>query len=271
VIGTSDDLVALWRQGSLYFLMGIIAATIANSTGAGGGIVFLPVFINLGFTPLESLATSVAIQCFGMTSGTLAWLRYRKSEPVEHARHWQDAQRVIVLATIASCLGIQMTQHWTLVPPIDIAALFSVFSLLVGVFMLVRTLSRAQEGSGRTTPLQRGELAAVVGISAIGGVITAWISIGVGELLLILLILLGMRLTVAVAIAVIVTALSVLSAMPALAVSNSVSLPVLIFAAPGALIGGVFARRFAVAVGSRRLKLFASGWITLSALPHLVL
>ena len=37
----------------LFFLMGIVGATIASSTGAGGGIVFLPIFISQGFSPVS--------------------------------------------------------------------------------------------------------------------------------------------------------------------------------------------------------------------------
>ena len=60
-----------------YFFIGIFAAVVANSTGAGGGIVFIPAFMKLGMSATESLATSIAIQCFGMTSGALAWISFK--------------------------------------------------------------------------------------------------------------------------------------------------------------------------------------------------
>jgi uncharacterized membrane protein YfcA len=47
-------------------------------------------------------------------------------------------------------------------------------------------------------------------------------------------------------------------------------LEVLVFAAPGALIGGTLARRLAIYLGARRLKLGMAGWIILTAIVYLI-
>ena len=57
-----------------FLILGLIGAIVANSTGAGGGIVFIPAFTALGVSGLSALGTSLAIQCFGMTAGALSWL-----------------------------------------------------------------------------------------------------------------------------------------------------------------------------------------------------
>ncbi|MEN8676433.1 MAG: membrane dipeptidase, partial [Alteriqipengyuania sp.] len=45
-------------------------------TGAGGGIVFLPVFTLLGLSVTESRATTMALPWFGMAGGGRWWLRH---------------------------------------------------------------------------------------------------------------------------------------------------------------------------------------------------
>lgn len=253
----------------LFFLMGIVGATIASSTGAGGGIVFLPIFISQGFSPLESLSTSIAIQCFGMSSGALAWVQYQNSEKVDFPNQWKGFYPVLLVALLSSCAGILLTLRLLPDPYIDIELLFSVFSLFVGSYILARTLKVTVELKGREKALSRLELMGLVLVSFFGGVITAWISVGVGELLLIFLIIIGVRLNVAVAVAVCVSAVSVLAAVPYFISKQAISLDVLVFAAPGALIGGFLARHLAVWLGAHKLKIAASGWIILSSLPYL--
>ncbi|NNJ72901.1 MAG: sulfite exporter TauE/SafE family protein, partial [Enterobacterales bacterium] len=227
-----------------FFLIGIFAATVANSTGAGGGIVFIPAFIALGLTPLQSLATSFAIQCFGMSSGALAWLSYRRIELVNHAPQWHDFGQILLLSAIPSVVGILITQQLMPDAPVDVELLFSIFSLVVGIFILIRTLKLDHESPGRTAALSVIEKVTIVFACLVGGVLTTWISIAVGEILAILLILLRFRVNLAIACAVIVTAMSVLAAIPYhIFVTEAIYLNVLLLAAAGALIGGALARR----------------------------
>ena len=70
-----------------FFFLGIGGAIAANSTGAGGGVVFVPSFDALGMAIDEVIATSFAIQCFGMSVGSISWLIFfnGKAEKVETA------------------------------------------------------------------------------------------------------------------------------------------------------------------------------------------
>lgn len=255
----------------MYFGIGIVAATIANSTGAGGGIVFLPIFMGLGFSPIETLATSIAIQCFGMSSGALAWLSYQIKEKEYHPKQWQVFPSILIISASSSLIGVILTQQRLPHPPIDIEFLFSIFSLIIGSVILVRSFRTKQEALGRENFLTTTEKILLACASFIGGAMTAWISIGIGEILLIFLIFLGFRLNVAVAAAVCVSAINVLVAVPHHIQMQSISIEVLIYAAPGALIGGVIARYLAIHLGAQKLKAAASGWIILSATPYLVM
>jgi uncharacterized membrane protein YfcA len=256
-------------QLMLYFIMGIVAATIANSTGAGGGIVFLPIFIGLGFSPLESISTSIAIQCFGMTSGALTWIKYRTQELQEYSQQWKNFYSTLLISGLSSVAGVLITLRWMPESPIDISLFFALFSLVIGSLILFRTFKAQKETSGRTHSLTSVEISGLIFVSLVGGAITPWLSIGVGEILLIYLIVLGFRLNMAVAVAVCVSAISVVVILPSHLESQSISLEVLVYAAPGALIGGIVARSLATYLGMYKLKMAASSWIILSSLPHL--
>ena len=255
----------------LYFFIGIVAATIANSTGAGGGIVFLPIFIGLGLSPAESLSTSITIQCFGMSSGALTWISYSKKEKVEYSRQWEYFYFIFPVSSLSACIGLFIAQVLMPHPPLDIELFFAIFSLLVGIIILLRTLKVKKEYKGRTHALSKLEVTGLILLSFIGGSITNWLSIGIGEILLIYLILLGFRLNFAVASAVCVSAISVLFALPHHIFSNFISYEILTYAAPGALIGGILARTLATHLGAHKLKIATSVWIILSAIPYLIL
>jgi uncharacterized protein len=258
-------------QSVLYFLIGIAAATIANSTGAGGGIVFLPIFIGLGFSPLESLSTSIAIQCFGMTSGALTWIKYRKKELDKYNKQWNLFFYIILISAISSCTGVIFTQYFLSESLIQVEMLFAIFSFIIGSIILLRTIKLKKEHVGRTSSLTNIEIVGLVIVCLIGGAITSWLSIGVGEILLIYLMFLGFRLNMVVAIAVCISSISVLVALPYHVLSETISLNVLVFAAPGALIGGVIARSLATYLGAHKLKIATSIWIILSSIPYLVI
>ncbi|WP_259366763.1 sulfite exporter TauE/SafE family protein [Colwellia sp. BRX8-7] len=61
------------REYGVFSFIGLLGGIFANSTGAGGGVVFIPLFNQLNFTEQQSIATSFAIQCFGMTAGAFTW------------------------------------------------------------------------------------------------------------------------------------------------------------------------------------------------------
>jgi len=253
----------------LYFFMGIVAATIANSTGAGGGIVFLPIFIGLGFSPMESLSTSIAIQCFGMSSGALTWLSYRQKQLKEGLKKWNNFYHILSIGALFSCIGLLLSQYWAPASPINIELFFAIFSLVIGSVILFRTLKKKQYIE-REHKLSNIETLGLAIVGLLGGAITSWISVGIGELLLIYLIFLRFRLDLSVAIAVCVSAISVLLALPFHMFSLSISFEVLVFAAPGAIVGGVIARSLATYLGAYKLKIAASSWIVLSSMPFLM-
>ncbi len=301
--GRFYELPSLSFQYGHYFLIGLVAAIIANTTGAGGGIVFFPAFILMGVRPEQALATSFAIQCFGMSGGALAW-RYRLSTQSAQDFNAREFFHLLFLSSSFCLLTLWMTQYFFPNPPFSVHGLFSIFSIFVGLALFVRiygvkkrtskllqyahtsmenahTLNllprsvtrdfhgHCQEVETYGSPLvlltRRWRVALVIMTSIVGGVITAWLSIGVGELLGVLLIALGYSVSFSIALAVTVSALTVLAATPYyLFVNQWIHIDILIFAAPAAAIGGSTAAWLATKLEPQTLKTFVAGWIVLS-------
>ncbi|ASP37688.1 hypothetical protein CHH28_02935 [Bacterioplanes sanyensis] len=253
-----------------FFFIGLIAAIIANSTGAGGGIVFFPAFVTLGLTTQQALATSLAIQCFGMTAGSLGWLRVRRLEASGYHIQWRWLWRVLAIALPANLAGLWLAQWALPAPAFSVHVFFSVFSLIVGFAVLLRR--QADQQHGRWQALSTNECYWLLVMCFIGGIVTAWLSIGIGEILAVVLIFLGFRTNMAIAAAVMISAITVICAVPYhVWISGAVVVEVLMFAAPGAVIGGTLASVLAVKLGASRLKTAMALWIIISALIYLAI
>ncbi|GAA5191225.1 sulfite exporter TauE/SafE family protein [Ferrimonas gelatinilytica] len=245
---------------SAYLLLGIGGALIANSTGAGGGVLFIPVFQRLALSPEAAVATSFAIQCFGMTTGALAWWRYaRLQRRQEAALSWQPLPKLVLLLTPISWLGLALAHQLT--PPASLEHSFALFSILLGSALL----ALARQVKVAATALQPWHWPLLMVTALIGGVITAWLSVGVGELLVLLLIALRIDVRVAVACGVMVSAATVWPGM-LFSPPGSIAWPVVYLAGPGAILGAWLARRLASALPALALKRFFAAWILLTGL-----
>ncbi len=268
--------VALWLiPNSLdvmadYFpfsLLGVAGAIFANATGAGGGVVFIPMFNQLGFTDAQAIATSFGIQCFGMTAGALTWcFHYRGGQRELHL--WQAFVPLIVVCSLASVVGLWAVYAIGLNAPASLNQLFSLFSVSLGVCILI-TVYRYQRGREKSR-LERVDLLALSAIAFVGGGLTAWLSVGVGELVAIYLILRRFDVTLAVAVAVVVSAITVWSAAPMhFYLDPQAYWQVLVFAGPGAVVGGIFARTLVSYLSARKLKIFFAIWLLIMGLSGL--
>ncbi|PKG86262.1 sulfite exporter TauE/SafE family protein [Colwellia sp. 75C3] len=243
----------------LFTFLGTIGAIFANSTGAGGGVVFIPMFTQLNFTEQQSIATSFAIQCFGMTAGAVTWWHHYKTEKTE-LRLWQGFKRIICVTTIASIIGLNAVFIYQVNSPAALPLSFSWFSLLLGFFIIL-TIYLLQPHRERSQ-LYYVDYIAMVLIGLFGGAVTAWLSVGVGELLVIYLLLRHFDISMAVAAAVIVSAITVWTAIAQ--VNSDVYWQVVLFAGPGAVLGGLFAKTVVTHLSATKLKLFFACWLLLS-------
>jgi uncharacterized membrane protein YfcA len=243
----------------LFSFLGVIGAIFANSTGAGGGVIFIPMFAQLNFNEQQSIATSFAIQCFGMTAGAVTWSHhyyYQKRD----LRLWQGYKRIISVTSISAVIGLTGIFVFQTSSPTSLHVSFSWFSFLLGLFIIltVYMLKPHRERS----QIYLFDYVALILIGLFGGALTAWLSVGVGELLVIYLILRRFDINMAVAAAVVVSAISVWSAIGQ--VHQDVYWQVLVFSGPGAVLGGIFAKSLVTHMSATRLKLFFALWLLIS-------
>ncbi|MBO6796808.1 sulfite exporter TauE/SafE family protein [Maricaulis sp.] len=251
-----------------FSLVGIGGALVANSTGVGGGVVFVPVFAlmreagHLDLSPTAAVGISFAIQCFGMTIGALTWANrfYRRDvKPVE-IEH-RPIVRKLVLRTLLTGLPALLFTQFVIRVDGDLAFLmFKLFSITLGVLLLVQVFVLRQPHSDRENLAEFDQQAALA-IGAVGGMATALFSVGIGELLALTLFLRRYPVDVSVASAVIVSAITVWVGVIFHLQAEHLDWRVLVFAAPAVAVGGFLARRLAHALGATRLKIMTAFWI----------
>lgn len=264
LLTSSHTLVELSEY--IYFtFLGIVGAIFANSTGAGGGVVFIPMFSQLNFTEQQAVATSFAIQCFGMTAGSVTWWLHYKKEKTE-LRLWQHFKAIIIVTALASIIGLKSVLYFNINPPATLHISFSWFSLLLGFFIIVVIYLR--QPHRERSQLVLVDYIAMISIGVFGGAITGWLSVGVGELLVIYLLLRHFDMSMAVSAAVIVSAITVWVGISQF--SNEVYWQVVLFAGPGAVLGGIFAKTLVTHLSATKLKLFFAFWLLVSGTVALI-
>ncbi|MCT2559623.1 sulfite exporter TauE/SafE family protein [Tsuneonella sp. YG55] len=289
VIAGAAALAALWcaiwavadpdpaLMRSLVFLpgVGVIGAIIANTSGTGGGVVFVPVFNGLreagvmSLDPLRVTAASMGIQCFGMTMGALRWTdRLLHQVPPPDALHSAVRPRDFALAAGAvlaiSLPAMLLTQR---IGPVDnrtILLVYKAFSIPLGAALIVATWTLNRNVRERTA-LAPVDLVVIMLLAIPGGAITALLSVGIGELVALYLFIRHYPVLLSTGVACVVSSVSVLTGMIWHVDHGTVQWEVVLLAGPGAAIGGFLARGIAQWLGARRLKTLDGAWIVLSA------
>lgn len=261
-----------WTRLAQFFpvlFVGIGGATIANASGVGGGVVFVPVFdyINsagiLSVNATQIVATSFLIQCYGMTTGSLTWLNKMQAQQLAQpatgippAQFWG-----LIIWVLAGCLpALLATQYIFAFAPADVLFWFKSLSICLGSALLL-SVWRDDPKIAPRAQLARPDLYVLVGLGVVGGFATALFSVGVGELVALYLFIRNYPLVTCAATAVIITAVTVLSGMVFHLIHTEIPWLLAAFAVPGAIIGGYIARGFAYFLGPHRLKILAGVWI----------
>jgi uncharacterized protein len=276
------DIARFFSHIWLFGPIGVFGAIIANSTGTGGGVVFVPAFNSLsgasdmGMIPMEisvdpvkTIGISFLIQCFGMSVGSAVWIdRFFGGGQTARTEHIDGYNFIaIVFAVCAAALPSLLITQYFLFADVDGKALltaFKWFSLILGVVLLVFTWALKRIKPSRFSP-DVTDYYWFLGLGAAGGVLTAFFSVGVGELIAVYMILRKFPTTSAIAVAVVVSVLSVIAGATYHIINANIIWPIALTAIPGAMIGGFVARLFAAWLGPLWLKTFASLWIIFSS------
>ncbi|MDP4574274.1 sulfite exporter TauE/SafE family protein [Qipengyuania sp. G39] len=266
---------ALMRD--LWFLpgVGVVGAIIANASGTGGGVVFVPVFNalrdlgNMTLGPLQVVAVSMGIQSFGMSLGALRWTDrlYHQHEPnpLEASTRARDYWLVCPLVLALSTPALLWTQRMVDFDPRMVLLGYKTFSILLGIALIVATWTVNLAVAERDR-LARVDLAMLALIAIPGGAITALFSVGIGELVAFYLFLRHYPMVLCVGTACVISAVSCIAGLLWHVEAGTVAWEVVLLAAPGAMLGAFLARPIALWLGARRLKTLGGLWIVASAL-----
>lgn len=257
--------------------IGVVGAVVANTSGTGGGVVFVPVFNALreqgimALDPLRITAVSMGIQCFGMSMGALRWtdrLWHQPTLPVGSREAQVDPRDyfTLVLGGLALALpALLITQRVGTFDRHDVLIGYKIFSIVFGLALLVTTwtVNRKRPERGR---LERSDLIAVLLLAIPGGILTAYFSVGLGELVALYLFIRHYPVLLCTGVACCLSAFSVIAGSVWHIAHGTMQWEVVMLAAPGAVLGGFLARPIALWLGARRLKTLDGSWIVLSAL-----
>lgn len=271
-VGTDNALLdALWFLPGV----GVVGAIIANASGTGGGVVFVPVFNamrDLGvmaLDPLRVVAVSIGIQAFGMTLGALRWTdrlyHQHAPAPLEAGTQLRDYWAVCGLVLALSLPAMLATQRMV---PFDGDAVllgYKSFSILLGLALIAATWTFNRTIAERPN-LAPADLAMLAFIAIPGGAITALFSVGIGELVAFYLFLRHYPMVLCVGTACVISAVSCIAGLVWHVEHGTVQWEAVLLAAPGALLGAFLARPIALWLGPRKLKTAGGMWIVLSAL-----
>lgn len=273
---------AFLRQ--LWFLpgVGVVGAIIANTSGTGGGVVFVPVFNALrehgvmSLDPLRITAASMAIQSFGMTMGALRWTDRLLHQPAifpgsndSHVRP-HDYVLVVVLVLALSLPTMLVVQRITSFDAHAVLVGYKIFSILLGLALIAATwtINHSRPERGKLEPV---DIAVLLLIAIPGGALTALFSVGIGELVALYLFIRHYPVLLCTGAACVISSVSVISGSMWHIGEGHMPWEVVLLAGPGAALGGFLARPIAIWLGARRLKTIDGAWIVLSALYLIVL
>ncbi len=201
-----------------------LAAFFANATAVGGGFLFVPLFLLLYDMPaLSALVLSLATQAWGMTSGATGW----------SGKHIHRSG--VAWAAAAGGIGMAIGTFAVTPTPTEVKGVFGWVSLIIGLALVVEMRWRPPERDAPTPGFGAGYAVACL----LGGVVTAWVSIGIGEVV-VLWLLVRQRVDIATAIGTGVAALAACSVVGFAfhAAAGAIPWDYLAFTAIGVTLGG---------------------------------
>lgn len=241
-----------------YFMpfLGIIAATVANTTPAAAGIVYFPILTRLSIAPMTAVQFSLIIQAYGMGLGTLRWFMINR--------------RLFLTNVLPICVGGGMIGVFLSIivfPVTNPAVLTLIFNFIAFLFTQIIFFSILFNRQYPRTQIELNfqRLIFLGSISILGGLISGWIGFGIDTIFYFVLTLF-FQINPAIAI---VTSISLMAAMSIFGTAlnlivNQVPLSLWYSAIPGVTVAGLFlAAYLAMKLGAKNVLLLFTIFLSL--------
>ena len=231
-----------------YFMpfLGVLAATVANTTPAAAGIVYFPILTRLQIEPLAAVQFSLIIQAYGMGLGTLKWFLVNR--------------KLFLAEVLPVCLagGIAGVTISTVFIPIDnpefLSLLFNFIAFIFTQIIFFSILFRYKYPNTKID-LTSGNVTILSVFSFLGGLISGWIGFGIDTIFYFILTVV-FRINPAISI---VTSISLMAAVSLAGtilniIFNEVPFSLWYSAIPGVTLAGLFiAAYLALKIGPKNV------------------
>ncbi len=221
-------------------ILGIMAATVANTTPVAAGIVYFPVLTLLNITPIEAIIYTMMIQTYGMGLGTVRWF-------IEDRRLflWKVLKISVFWGSLGAYLGINVL---TIDNPASLKMTFNIASIILVSIIFYSVIRKHRYPNTDIRMTLRNKIILSV-FSLAGGIFAGWLGFGVDTIFYFLLTL-GFRIQPAIAIVSSIALMTGVSAFGTIthAIIHTEHMPVAIWfsALPGVTLGGIFLASYLV-------------------------
>ena len=243
------------------FPVSIVIATIAVGVGMGGAIFFSPFFMLIGISPKYAIATGLATQIFGLTSGSISY--YKKG-----LLNLNLARKIIIVTVPLSMLGAIITLRF-IENEFLLKVIFSVGLFVLGTTMLFLKENKEKikkeqleiqiDEKGRKYSLNNYKINKNINkiraVSGVGAIFDGLISMGLGETTLYQLIsIYSVPSRIAVAVTVFVGLCSAIASSIIYISGGIFYYPILCWTIPGVIIGAQIGSSLTNVINSEKLK-----------------
>ena len=228
--------------------LGIIAATVANTTPAAAGIVYFPILTHLHINPITAVQFSLIIQAYGMGLGTFRWFLVNKKLFIAN---------VIPVCLAGGIAGVMISTVF--IPIADPGHLTLIFNFIAFLFtqIIFFSILFKHKYPNLDVDLNVRNITVLSIFSFLGGLVSGWIGFGIDTIFYFILTVV-FKINPAVSI---VTSISLMAAVSFTGtllniIFNEVPLSLWYSALPGVTVAGLFlAAYLAIKIGSKNVLL----------------
>ncbi len=239
--------------------LGVLGATVANTTPAAAGIIYFPILTRLHIAPLTAAQFNMMAQAYGMSLGTFRWFLLNRKLFLFN---------MLPICLISGLTGLSISIFFL---PIDDPALLTlVFNCIAFGFtqIIFFSIIFKRKYPNSSIKLNFKSITLLMIFSFIGGMITGWIGFGIDTIFYFILTLI-FRINPAIAIVTSISLMASMSLMGSIFYAMIGTMPLSLWhsAIPGITIGGLFVAAYvAVKIGPKNVLILFAGFLSIDFL-----